>query len=185
MDWSNVLPLVEKLAPSIATGLGGPLAGSAIAALETTFGITTDGSTTDKQNALVGALTGATPEQLLALKQADNDYALKMADLGFKDKESLATLAVNDRDSARKREEAVKDVTPRNMAYFITVGFFGVLAFMLTQKIPADSRDLLNILLGMLGTSYAGVISYYFGSSAGSQAKTDLLAKAQPILDTQ
>ncbi len=176
MDWNGITGLVKTLAPTIATALGGPLAGGAITALENVFGITTDGTTADKQNALVAAISGATPDQLLAIKKADQDYAIKMQEIGFKNVADLEALAVNDRDSARKREETVKDSTPRNMAYAMTIGFFGVVVFMLLHSVPAESRDLLNIMLGMLGTSFISVVSYYFGSSAGSDAKTKLLA---------
>lgn len=181
MEWKDVTSLITKLAPTIATGLGGPLAGGAVTALEGVFGITTDGSTTDKQNALVGAIGGATADQLLALKKADNDYAIQMAELGFKNKEAIEALATSDRDSARKREEAVKDATPKILAYALVVGFFAVLGVMLFFNVPAASRELLDIMLGMLGTSFTGVTAYYFGSSASDHAKTVMLSKADAI----
>lgn len=181
MNWSDILPLVTKLAPTIAAGIGGPLAGGAVAALENVFGLTTSGTTDDKQNALVAAISGANADQLLALKKADQDYQVQMAALGFKNAEALATLQVSDLDSARKRESVVKDNTPRILAYAITILFGAILAFMLFANVPAGSKDLLNIMLGMLGTSYVSVISYYFGSTAGSLAKSELLAKAEPV----
>lgn len=181
MEFKDMLPLVTKLAPSIAAGLGGPLAGNAITALESVFGINTDGTTSDKQNALVGPINGATSDQLIALKKADQEYQVKMAELGFKDAEALAALSVSNLDSARKREETVKDSTPRNLAYAVTSVFALVLGFMLFADIPSGSRDLINIMLGMLGTSFVSIISYYFGSTAGSLAKSELLAKAEPI----
>jgi hypothetical protein len=34
-------------------------------------------------------------------------------------------------------------------------------------------------MLGALQTAFTGVVAYYFGSSAGSKAKTDLMAKGE------
>jgi hypothetical protein len=181
MDWKDMGNVVAKLAPSIAAVLGGPLAGGAVAALEGVFGIKTDGTTEDKQTALVAAISGATPEQLLAIKKADQDYAVQMQTLGFKNVEALAALTMSDRDSARKREMDVKDNTPKILAYAITVGFFSILVFMLFATVPAGSRDILNVMLGTFGTGWAGVISYYFGSSVGSAEKTKLLSQADAI----
>ena len=180
MEWKDVGNAISKLAPMLATGLAGPLAGGAVTALEGVFGIKTDGTLTDKQNALATAFNGATQEQLLALKQADNDYALKMAELGFKNQESLAALAVSDADSARKREMTVKDNTPKILAYAITLGFFGVLMTLMFGHVPDSSKDVLYIMLGTLGTAWTGVTSYYFGSTAGSSEKTKLLAQSTP-----
>ncbi len=181
MNWNDILPLVTKLAPTIAAGIGGPLAGGAVAALESVFGLNTTGTTDEKQNALVAAISGATPDQLLALKKADQDFQLSMATLGFKNVESVLALQVGDADSARKREIAVKDSTPRNLAYLITLGFFSTLCFMLFKEVPAGSRDILNIMLGSLGTAWIGVVGYYYGTTAHSAEKTKLLAQAEAI----
>jgi len=181
MEWKDITGVITKLAPMIATGLGGPLAGGAVAALEQVFGLDTKGTLGDKQDAIVAALSGATPDQLLALKKADLDYSAQMATLGFKNEEALAALETSDRDSARKREIEVKDNTPKILAYSITLGFFGVLLFMMLATVPAASRDILNIMLGTLGTAWTGVVSYYYGSTNGSAAKTKLLAASQKV----
>lgn len=180
MDWKDAGNLVAKLAPMIATGLGGPLAGGAVAALEAALGVKTTGTLSERQDGLVAALTGATQEQLLAVKQANNDFTVKMSELGFKNEESLAGIQAGDRDSARKREVDVKDNTPKVLAYAITVGFFAVIAFMLFATVPTESRDILNIMLGTLGTAWTGVVSYYYGSTSGSAAKSKLLAESTP-----
>lgn len=48
---------------------------------------------------------------------------------------------------------------------------------MLTHTVPNDSKDVLNIMLGALGTAWITVVAYFYGSSSGSAAKTAALAK--------
>lgn len=170
MEWQSI---VKTVAPWIGTALGGPLGGMAVSAISDALGLSEKTESSIKQ-----ALSGVTPDQMLALKKADQDFALRMQELGFENQKALEQLAVSDRDSARKREIEVRDTTPRNMAYAITIGFFGVLYFMLVRQVPDSSRDILNIMLGVLGTAWTGVISYYYGSTSHSMAKTELLAKA-------
>ena len=54
-----------------------------------------------------------------------------------------------------------------------------VLAFFHT--IPQGSETLLNVLIGGLGTSFANVVAFWTGSSAGSRAKDALLAAMPPL----
>lgn len=179
-DWKNVL---GKVAPTLATAVLGPLGGVA-------FGVIADalGMDDKSQDAVKAALTGTTPEQLLALKKADQDFAIRVQELGLK-KEELSfgfekdqlQIAATDRDSARKREVSVGDHTARNLAYAITIGFFGVLATLMFAEVSKANESILYVMLGALGSSWTGVIAYYFGSTAGSKQKTELLAKAQPI----
>ena len=176
-DWKS---LVKSVAPMLGTALGGPFGGIAGAALAKCLG-------TDKQDAgggaddasLAAALQGATPDQLLALKKADEDFHLQMTQLGYKNTAELEAIAAGDRANARGREVSLRDWTPRMLAYGVTLGFFGVLAFMLRSEIPAGSRDVLNVMLGSLGTAWISVVTYYFGSSAGSSRKTELLGSGK------
>ena len=53
----------------------------------------------------------------------------------------------------------------------ITLGFFGTVAMLLFASTPPDHRDVLLVLIGALVANYKDVISFYFSTSASSQAK--------------
>jgi hypothetical protein len=121
---------------------------------------------------LVEAAAKATPEQLLALKKAEQDFAVQMRELDV----DLERIANEDRNSARDREIKTKDLTPRLLAGSITLGYFGVLFFMLLNGLPTTGgSEAMLVMLGTLGTAWGGVVAYYFGSSAGSKEKTDAM----------
>jgi len=166
-DWKDI---VGTVAPTIATALGGPLAGLAVGAIGKIFGI--DAAT---QEQVAQAIAGASPDDLLKLKQAEIEFQKRMAELEV----DLVRISAADRDSARQRQIQVKDVTLPILAMSVTGGFFGVLMFMMVQEVPTSSKDVLNIMLGSLGTAWIQVMSYYFGSSQGSAKKDVLLAGKQ------
>lgn len=73
------------------------------------------------------------------------------------------------------------------LAGVIVAGFFALLYFFVFNKIPEGNESLLNIAVGALISSFTGVVGYFFGSSAGSANKTDLIAKTneQAAKDTK
>ncbi len=169
-DWRA---LVKSIAPTIGTALGGPLGGVAGMALAKVLGVP-DASSGD-DTALAAAVQGASPSQLIALKEADQAFAVQMERLGFENIQALEAIAAGDRANARDREVKTGDWTPKALAIVITLGFFGLLGYLMKSEPPAGSRDILNIMLGSLGAAWLGVVTYYFGSSAGSARKDEIL----------
>ena len=174
-DWKTT---IGSIAPTIATLLGGPFAGLAVGAATKALGLNDPITGNPPENplaAIQNALTQGqmTGEQILSLKEAELEVQKHLSDNGI----SLEQITASDRDSARKREEIVKDNTPKILAYLLTLGFFGTLSFMMLGQIPATGHDVLLIMVGSLGTAWTGMIAYYYGSSAGSKSKDEAIHK--------
>jgi hypothetical protein len=160
MDW------LKQIAPTIATALGGPLAGMAVSAISKAIGVDEDKvSDLIKDNKL-------TADQIAQVKLAEIELQKQANELGL----NFAKLEVDDRKSARDMQVATRSWIPPLLAAAVTIGFFGILAMMLLGKVDSNNPAIL-MMLGSLGTAWTGIIAYYFGSSAGSQAKTEMLGK--------
>ncbi len=61
----------------------------------------------------------------------------------------------------------------------IVAGFFVLLYLLVMSEVPEKNKDLLNLVVGALIGSFATVVGYFYGSSAGSAAKTELLSKKE------
>jgi len=169
MDLSKIGGLLGQVAPTIATALGGPLAGLAVKTIsEAMFG-----HQDANESEVSAALMGATPEQLQKLKETDATFKLKMKELDI----DLERISAADRDSARNMQIHTNDWIPRVLAIMITVGFFGILVWMLLKGMPPTGTEALLMMLGALGTAWTGVVNFYYGSSAGSKAKTEAMQK--------
>jgi len=163
-------PLIGSVAPTIATALGGPIAGMAVKALSGAL-LGHDGGSQDD---IMSALANPTGDQLAALKRIDADFKVQMKALDI----DLERIAAGDRDSARQMQMATKSWLPEVLAILVTAGFFGVIVYILAYGLPATGNEAILLLLGSLGTAWTGVMAFYFGSSAGSQKKTEALTAA-------
>lgn len=175
----SVGSVFKKMFPfiSAAASLGGPLGVMAAATVGNALGIP---KLENGTKAIDTAITDAQikdPAALLKLQEAEQDFQAQMTKLGFDNVEKLAQIDAEDRASARAREIAVKDKIPAILALSVTGGFFGLLYLIAFHEVPAQSATLLNVLVGTLGTAWIGVVNYYFGSSSGSAAKTQLLSQ--------
>ena len=159
---------IESIAPTIASCLGGPLAGLAVEAVSKAIGVDPS-AVQDTINS--GKLTA---EQIASIQAAEIQLKAKAQEMNL----DFEQLAVQDRKSARDMQTTTKSFIPPLLALIITVGFFGILVGMMTGKVT--SSDALMLLLGSLGTAWTGVISFYFGSSASSQNKDALLHQSTP-----
>ena len=160
MDWR------KQLAPTVASALGGPLAGMAVSAISKAVGVEED-----KVQDLISS-NKMSAEQIAQVKIAEIELQKQAQELGL----NFEKLAVEDRNSARTMQMATRSIVPPALAAAITLGFFGILILLLLGKVDGNNPTIL-MMLGSLSTAWTGIIAYYFGSSAGSQAKTEMMAK--------
>lgn len=170
VDWKQIIGAV---APSLATALGGPLAGVAVKAIATQMLGKPDASEEEVETAVLTA----DPKSLIELRRIDGEFKKAMSDAGIQ----LERIAADDRASARQREVSTHDIwTPRVLAAVVLVGFLYCIYAVLNGKVVGLADPL---VAGMVGTliGYASakadqVVSYYFGSSASSKAKDKTLS---------
>jgi len=166
MNWLDTL---KSLAPTLASALGGPMAGAAVSALGNIFGVS---SATQTDIARMFADGQLTSDHLAEIRKLELDYQNQEKERGFR----FAELEFRNTDSARKMQTETKSYFPATLSTIITAGFFGILCAMLLTDIK-PSEPLL-VMLGALGAGFASVVNFWLGSNATSARKTELLAQA-------
>jgi hypothetical protein len=168
--------ILAAIAPTLGTAIGGPFGALAGSLVSSALG---SGASDDK--AVETALVNATPETLLKLKQSEQDFRAKMAELGISEEK----LVYDDVANARAREIAVKDATPAKLAWTIIGGFLAIsiaqiISIMgwpeLTAKIPGQGWLMIGNISGYLANEAKQCAAYYFGSSLGSKDKDETIA---------
>jgi hypothetical protein len=127
------------------------------------------------------AVSGATPDQMLALKKADQDFQRDMQALGFKQIADLEAIAAADRKDARAMQVSTRSLMPAVLSIIVTAGFLGLLTGMMLGVLKVSDSQALLLMLGALGAAFGAVMQFWFGTTADSGRKTDLLAKAPPV----
>lgn len=190
------MAIIEELvsigAPLLGSVLGGPpgLALGAMSLVTDALGIPINSSVQDITKEI----------------QDNPEVAFRLRELELNHKQYLLSLKLQmdqaeyaDRADARSRELAMTKATgsrdwfASGLGVFVVLGFTVVLCFMIfkptksVEKRDPASSALINILVGALTAGYSTVLSYYFGSSAGSKNKDGtiaLLTQSTESLDT-
>jgi hypothetical protein len=157
MDLSKIGGIIGAVAPTIATALGGPLAGMATKFVSNALFGHQDGSADDIQ----AALLNPTSDQLSALKKIDADFRTQMKSLDV----DLEKIAAADRDSARNMAIMTHDWTPRVLAVVVIIAWVFIQWHLLNNTIPQEMRELVARVLGTLDAALTLVLSYYFGAA--------------------
>lgn len=172
MNWSDLGNALAKIGlPLLGAALpipGGAAIGAALASA-------------------VGAATGS-PEDVLAAITANSDAQLKarqfelahqetMLQMQLKYESDMYAAQVEDRSSARSMQTNTRAFTVPTLAFIIVGAFIAMVGSTLLGYAKVDSV-LAGTLVGYLSAKCEQVIAFYFGSSAGSEQKSVLLANS-------
>ncbi len=160
--------LIAGVAPTLATMLGGPLAGMAVKALSAKVLDKPDGT----EEEITNALAVASPDALLELRKVDAELKSKLIDAGVR----LEELDTQDRASARALATA-KGIGPQVVLTCVyTIGYFVILIALMAgwTKVPTELRDVFISLITLLTGILIQQGNFWFGSSHGSQRKDEL-----------
>lgn len=162
MNWKQI---VKQVAPGIGTVLGGPTGGMAVKFLAETF--LGNGEATEEE--VAAAIQNATPDQMLQLRKLDQEFELKLKQLGL-DREKLV---VDDRKDARQILKTT--IWPQVLLSGVFIlGYFLVMGLLIgNPAVEYGDRvfGILNTVIGVLTGSIPMILQFWFGSSLGSREK--------------
>ena len=161
---------LEQVAPTIATALGGPLAGLAVTAISKAIGVSED----DVEKTMNAGKMSA--DQIVQLKLAEIEFQKQANELGL----NFEKLAVDDRKSARDMQISTHSFVPAMLSVLVVTAWAVIQYFLLTHVIATEMREIIIRILGTLDAALMLVLSFYFGSSSGSQAKDAMLHNSVP-----
>jgi len=186
-DWKK---LVGGIAPILGTALGGPLAGEAISMIGNALGLGTSASASDVASAIAsGQLTG---DQIVAMKQAENDFTAKMRALDIdvmKVNQAADAALIADTADARHTFGSSEPIFVLGVCILLgfvvlmgatLAGCFALMTgyFHFDPTVATFSSGLIGTVVGYVAANAQQVVSFYFGSSKGSKDSGDRIGQA-------
>lgn len=68
-----------------------------------------------------------------------------------------------------------RDIFKYVLGGLIVIGFFSVVLMLLRVEVPTANKDLFNLLVGALIAAFSTIVGFFYGSSLGSQEKSEML----------
>ena len=143
---ADIAKAVGAAAPLLATALGSPIAGTAIALLEQKFGVPA---------ASLAATIAADPDAALKLQELEDQHREALASI---DQQTYAT-EVDDRKDARAYQAKTGDYVPHIIALVFLVIYAGVQFAALYNP---DTKD--DVISARVQDIMLAIIGYYFGA---------------------
>ena len=162
MSWKDTL---AAIAPTIATAMGGPLAGAATKFLANKL----IGDENASVESIEAAVVGASPEMLINLKQMDTEFKLNMKKL------DVDIFEIESKDKGDARENHNHSNMPAILSVSLTTFIVGIVCALFYTEPPQGAREVLFMLLGVVIKEWSNSMHYWYGTTRSSSEKTKLL----------
>jgi len=182
MDLSATLQSIGSklltVAPALAGAILSPNPGtvmSAFSSIKSALGL----APTAQEAEVDAAITG-TPEERLKLTVAENEFKLAMRRA---DNDELFTRLADVQNARTMNIEGVKatgkrDTEDKVFDWIIVIGLFTIIGAMMYLRPPEST--ILGGLIGTVSTAFIAVVQFRKGTTANSQAKTNIIANSTP-----
>ncbi len=158
MKWSELGEKIAGFAPLLGAAVGGP-AGSAIGTLvASAFG------SENEPDAIMTAIN-ANPEAALKLKNLELDNKVELQRVILE----TARIELADKQNARKENRHSK--MPAILSVSLSLIIVAIIYLLFYTAVPAGSKDVLFMLLGVVVKEWGGAMQYWFGTTRSSANK--------------
>lgn len=176
---SALQSIVKTVAPVLASALGGPMAGAAVAAISR--GIFGEDNVSEEE--LVETLKD--PSMVIKLKQIETNFLLEQEKLaiekGYQKLEEISLMYSDIRNAREQSEQSIKYgktdwmriLLPASVILLLTGIIFGLFV----TNIQGSTKDVIYLIVGSLMTSFGSIVTFYYGSSQGSKSKDYIINK--------
>jgi hypothetical protein len=176
-----LLPALIGLIPEIAKWIGGDSSG---AVAQQVVNVATQ---------VLGTADPAIAQTMLADQQKVSDLRIQLAKIGAEQEKArddaiTARLTAQLSDVASARKQTVDLANAKSAVQWgapivsstVVLTFGAALYAVLTRALPPGSETIANVMLGTLGAMTTAVVSYWVGSSSGSDTKTQMIYASTP-----
>jgi hypothetical protein len=173
MDWKDTIAKVTSAAPLLGSFFGPPgtAIGGIVKLVASALGVA-------PSEEAIAAEIQQNPEALLKLRELESTHRIELEKL-LLEGERIRLADVQDarrRQTEGEKSSGKRDINLYALAWLLVLAFFlltgMLLYFSYSGKSVTDQTGVLFMLLGTLSTAFGGVFQYFFGSSAGSTAKS-------------
>jgi hypothetical protein len=191
---SNWKEIVGAVAPGLATVLGGPLAGGVVSILAEKLLGQSSGDAVQDEAKIAGMLSGGiTPEIRARIVEAETALKMEAMKVGLEEKRIDAGIEQSflaDVSDARKTHGTDRDLVAMGVAVLLIwsaltagtlFGLYNILSGGIKIQdvgIVATVFTVLGSVVGYVSNAAQQVLSYFYGSSRGSDRKTMVMTEA-------